>query len=635
MSLSLQSKITLQSILATLIVSIAVAWLAASKFNTTSQNSIQSESTSQAEAINIYLSNWYSDRERTMSTVRKHLESVLKQNSENEDQILSILQQAQASLGFGMTFLGLENGRMYRHDPSLNSADYDPRVRSWYKDAKASQQTYVTAPYVSASTQKLSMTFVEPVIVDGKFVGAIGGLVFLDDLLNRLLELKVLGQGELILLGQTGDILAHRNKTLIQKNITESTYQINADDIKQALNGHVYKEIKDDGVAKYLYLQELGKTNWVLALVMDKATLMAPMKEFTTTASLFVVILLAVIALIVFKVSQWLLKDLKNVTARLKDIANGDGDLSARLTNHSKDEVAELVNAFNQFVERLQGTVNNIKAIEGQLSQQAQSINQTSSHSHNRLLAQQSSITMVATAVNEMAQATQEIADNALETAQNADNAVSSSESGQAQIDASQHSIQQLANDVSSVSEVIQRVSQDAENINSILKTISDIAEQTNLLALNAAIEAARAGEQGRGFAVVADEVRVLSQRTYSSIEEIQKMIENLQHSSSNAVTQIQRSHEQAERSVQDIHTARESFEEIKRLITSISDRATQIASATEEQTSVTKGISENTTEVDDGAREMVTFAHENAETARQLAQLTSDLKDNVHYFKS
>ncbi|CUB02610.1 methyl-accepting chemotaxis protein [Marinomonas fungiae] len=635
MSLSLQSKITLQSILATLIVSIAVAWLAASKFNTTSQNSIQSESTSQAEAINIYLSNWYSDRERTMSTVRKHLESVLKQNSENEDQILSILQQAQASLGFGMTFLGLENGRMYRHDPSLNSADYDPRVRSWYKDAKASQQTYVTAPYVSASTQKLSMTFVEPVIVDGKFVGAIGGLVFLDDLLNRLLELKVLGQGELILLRQTGDILAHRNKTLIQKNITESTYQINADDIKQALNGHVYKEIKDDGVAKYLYLQELGKTNWVLALVMDKATLMAPMKEFTTTASLFVVILLAVIALIVFKVSQWLLKDLKNVTARLKDIANGDGDLSARLTNHSKDEVAELVNAFNQFVERLQGTVNNIKAIEGQLSQQAQSINQTSSHSHNRLLAQQSSITMVATAVNEMAQATQEIADNALETAQNADNAVSSSESGQAQIDASQHSIQQLANDVSSVSEVIQRVSQDAENINSILKTISDIAEQTNLLALNAAIEAARAGEQGRGFAVVADEVRVLSQRTYSSIEEIQKMIENLQHSSSNAVTQIQRSHEQAERSVQDIHTARESFEEIKRLITSISDRATQIASATEEQTSVTKGISENTTEVDDGAREMVTFAHENAETARQLAQLTSDLKDNVHYFKS
>ncbi|SBS26941.1 Methyl-accepting chemotaxis protein PctC [Marinomonas aquimarina] len=635
MNFSLQSKITLQSILTTLIVTIAVAWLAFSKFNSATQTSIQSESASQAAAINVYLSNWYNDREQTMSTVRRHLEASLTQNTENEAQILAILQQAQASLGFGMTFLGLENGHMYRHDPSLNSADYDPRVRSWYKDAKATRQTYVTAPYISASTQKLSMTFVEPVIINGQFKGAIGGLVFLDDLLSRLLELKVLGNGELLLLGSSGEVLAHRNKSLIQTNITESDYPISSADVQQALKGTIYKEISVNGEAKYLYLQALGKTNWIVALVMDKDTLMSPIHEFATSASLFVLVLLAIMGLLVFKLSQWLLKDLRNVTSRLQDIAHGDGDLTARLSNNSKDEVAELVNAFNQFVERLQGTINNIKSIEGKLSQQAKSIDATSSHSHDRLMAQQNSITMVATAVHEMAQATQEIADNALETARSADHAVSSSESGQAQIDASQHSIQQLANDVSSVSEVIQRVSQDAENINSILNTISDIAEQTNLLALNAAIEAARAGEQGRGFAVVADEVRVLSQRTYSSIEEIQKMIETLQHSSSNAVTHIQRSHAQAEQSVQDIDTARRSFDEIKQLIGSISDRATQIASATEEQTSVTKGISDNTTEVDDGAREMVTFAHENSDSASRLTQLTSDLKENVHYFKS
>lgn len=635
MNLSLQTKITLQSIIAALIVALTLGWLAFSKFNEASQASIQSESASQAKAINVYLSNWYDDREQTMYTVRQHLESVLNNTGEDEASILAILQQAQSSLGFGMTFLGLENGHMYRHDPSLNSAGYDPRVRSWYKDAKASQRPYVTAPYISASTKKLSMTFVEPIIVNGKYIGAIGGLVFLDDLLNRILELEVLGNGELILLDQNGTLLAHQDKSAIQKNISELDYGIDQTMIKQASNAPVYQQINVAGTEKYAYLSELGETRWILALVMDKATLMAPINNFATFAAIAVVILLLVVSLVIFKVSQILLKDLRTVTMRLKDIAHGEGDLTARLTVHSKDEVAELVTAFNQFVERLQKTINNIKDIGSQLSQQAETINSTSSHNADRLQSQQGNITMVATAVHEMAQATQEIADNALETARNADNAVSSSESGQAQIDTSQVSIQTLADEVSSVSGVIAQVSQDAGNINSILNTISGIAEQTNLLALNAAIEAARAGEQGRGFAVVADEVRVLSQRTYSSIEEIQSMIESLQSSSGNAVKQIQLSQAQAEKSVEDISTARENFDDIKALITSISDRATQIASATEEQTSVTKGISENTTEVDNGAREMVVFANDSAEVAKQLEALTRSLKENINYFKS
>jgi methyl-accepting chemotaxis protein len=635
MRLSLQSKITLQSILAILIVSISVGWLAYNKFSSANQTSMLSESESQASAINVYLTNWYSDRESTMATVKKHLEKSLVNQEENEDEILSILQQAQSSLGFGMTFLGLENGHMYRHDPSLNSADYDPRVRSWYKDAKAGKQPYVTSPYISASTKKLSMTFVEPIFVKGQFVGAIGGLVFLDDLLDRILELKVLGDGELMLLSSSGEVIAHQNKEFIQKKITDLDYQLNQSDLNQSQQNSIFKEVKVDGVAKFAYLQNLTKADWTLVLVMDKSKLMASINDFATSAVLSTAVLLVILSLVVFKVTQWLLKDLRTVTARLQDIAHGEGDLTARISVNSQDEVAALVTAFNQFVERLQKTINNIKSIENKIAQQTDSINRTSDHSHSRLVAQQDSITMVATAVHEMAQATQEIADNALETAHNADNAVSSSESGQAQIDTSQKSIQKLAQEVGAVSEVIQRVSQDAENINSILNTISDIAEQTNLLALNAAIEAARAGEQGRGFAVVADEVRVLSQRTYSSIEEIQKMIENLQSSSGHAVTQIHKSHEQAEKSVTDIHAARMSFDEIKLLITSISDRATQIASATEEQTSVTKGISQNTTEVDEGAREMVTFAQQNAETANQLANLTKELNENIHYFKS
>ncbi|RDL45033.1 methyl-accepting chemotaxis protein [Marinomonas piezotolerans] len=635
MKLSLQTKIMLQGLIATLVVALSIGWLAFMKFNETTQVSIKSEASSQASAISVYLSNWYEDRGQTIATVRSRLEKVLQQNGENEADILEVLQQAQSSLNFGMTFLGLENGHMYRHDPSLNSADYDPRVRSWYKDAKASKRTYVTAPYISASTKKLSMTFVEPVIVNGKFVGAIGGLVFLDDLLDRILELNVLGNGELLLTDPSGVVLALQNKDLILKNVDEIGYGLTKNDIKNAMQAPQFKEVRVAGDAKFAYLQELQKTGWVVALVMDKEILMAPISAFAQTATIAVSVLLLIAAIIIFKVSQWLLKDLRTVTGRLQDIAHGEGDLTVRLEVNSRDEVADLVTAFNQFVERLQGTINSVKAIGDRLTMQASSINSTSGHSLERLKAQQENIEMVAAAVHEMAQATQEIAGRALDTAKDSDNAVSTSESGQKQVGVSQHSIEQLATEVSSVSSVIQQVSQDAENINSILNTISDIAEQTNLLALNAAIEAARAGEQGRGFAVVADEVRVLSQRTYSSIEEIQGMIENLQSSSGNAVKQIKRSHDQVEKSVDEVRVVRENFDAIKQLITGISDRATQIASATEEQTSVTRDISMNTEEVDNNAKEMVSLAYENAETATQLEQLTSELKENMHYFKS
>ena len=244
MQLSLQTKITLQSILATLIVAITLGWLAFTKFNESNHNSINSESQSQASAISIYLANWYEDREATMQTVRLHLEATLSETGENEAAILAILQQAQSSLHFGMTFLGLENGHMYRHDPSLNSADYDPRVRSWYKNAKASQQDYVTAPYISASTQKLSMTFVEPIYVNGEFVGAIGGLVFLDDLLDRILELDVLGNGEIILLDEAGSLLAHQDTSLIQKNISDLDYGLSSDLIDEALAAQEFQDIR-------------------------------------------------------------------------------------------------------------------------------------------------------------------------------------------------------------------------------------------------------------------------------------------------------------------------------------------------------------------------------------------------------
>lgn len=558
MHLSLQSKIMLQAILVAVIIAIGVGGVSFYDFTTSSEAKIKSEASSQAESISTYINAWSDDRSNTMKAVKQKIERALTANPQvNEQQILDILQQAQTSLTFGMTFLGLENGAMYRHDPSLNSADYDPRVRSWYKDAKSKKSAYVTAPYISSSTKKLSMTFVEPIIVNGQFKGAIGGLVFLDDLLNKITALKVLGNGYSTLLDGNGKIIAHPDKALILKEATELSPNLTANFLNEARRTAKFTNLTIQNQEVLMYASKIKNSPWVLGLMMDQKTLDAPLYKLGMNILFAVVILLVLVSLVVMQISRILLKDLRRVSESMAQIAQGNGDLTQRLTTHSKDEIAELVNNFNHFVALLQTTISHLKKIGVDLSDQANASYRSSQQSAEKLEEQQGNISMVATAIHEMAQATQEIASNATNTANNADETVNASTLGQQQVLKSQNSIRALASDIEGVAEVINNLSQNADGINTILTTISGIAEQTNLLALNAAIEAARAGEQGRGFAVVADEVRVLSQRTYSSIEEIQSMIEALQGITKDAVGKIELSHNKAESSVLDVNEAK------------------------------------------------------------------------------
>ncbi|MGL5048272.1 MAG: methyl-accepting chemotaxis protein, partial [Shewanella sp.] len=246
---------------------------------------------------------------------------------------------------------------------------------------------------------------------------------------------------------------------------------------------------------------------------------------------------------------------------------------------------------------------------------------------------QQQEVAMVATAVTEMASATNEIAANAENTATAAQQSAASSLQGKELVNKTRNSINSLADEVTQATDVIGDLSRHAKSISSILATIQGIAEQTNLLALNAAIEAARAGEQGRGFAVVADEVRVLSRRTQDSTQEVHTTIETLQRTTARAVSLMESSQALAGHSVEDANAAAKALEEITQAVNVISDMAGQIATAAEEQTQVTGEITQNTVAIKDVTDEITASAMADLAQARGLKARANDLNAQVATF--
>jgi methyl-accepting chemotaxis protein len=368
-------------------------------------------------------------------------------------------------------------------------------------------------------------------------------------------------------------------------------------------------------------------------MILDRAALEAPLTPMLLQqlgiATLVVVIATILISLLV----QWLLAPLLRVSQALAQIADGRGDLTRRIDIQSQDEVGTLATNFNRFVASQAELIGRIRSQAEYLGNNAEQASIRANQTVTELGRQQQEVTMVATAVTEMASATHEIANNAEQTATAAQQSSSSTAHGKQQVNKTRDSIQSLSQEMIQAASVIQRLDVHAKEISSVLSTIQGIAEQTNLLALNAAIEAARAGEQGRGFAVVADEVRVLSQRTHKSTEEIQDTISTLQQATKEAVQLMATSRNLAELSVEDAEAAADALTEITTAVSLISDMASQIATAAEEQSQVTGEITQNTTAIKDVADELAHDAELSLAQSKDLHKQAGELNGLVSAF--
>ena len=408
--------------------------------------------------------------------------------------------------------------------------------------------------------------------------------------------------------------------------------------VKQSGEGYVpYKWPKpgnDNPVDKIAFVKGFDQWQWIIGSGVYLDTIDSAFSQQRTIIIINVVIMIIVVVLFSYFIGRSILTPTRLAAQMMKDISQGEGDLTRTLNENGNDEISQLSQSFNLFVSKIRESLVLVAKSANDVNDHAHTVDDSSKTSQSFIELQNDSSTQVAAAMEQMTHQIHDVSRNAEAAEQAANEAASNASSGKSVVSKTITAIEALSTNIETVSKVTADLAQESNNIGSVLDVIRSIAEQTNLLALNAAIEAARAGEHGRGFAVVADEVRTLASRTGKSTDEIQAMIAKLQEGAKAAVEAVKSSQEISISTVEQASSANTSLDEIDRLVSVITDMNGQIARATEQQTSAADEVNLRINDLSQSTEQSLGNTKDLTLASDKLKQSSVELSSVVSRFK-
>ncbi|WP_313740949.1 methyl-accepting chemotaxis protein [Pseudomonas sp.] len=554
---------------------------------------------------------------------------------EQDQRVLALLQQLGASHPqYAYMAYAVSDGGYVGYPAGQKLSNYDPRPRPWYQLAMANPgKTLRTDAYYWAADDAVLISTVRTV---ANPLGSSGGVVNIDVSLNGLTDLvkniKIGESGYLMLVERNGNVLVDPHDAAHNFKQLDS---LGGDYATLAKAGKGRHEVELNGVRYMANVYTDDTLGWTFIGLIQESEVMQGSTRLSWLIGIITLVLAGLFALAGTAFANVIVRPINGVSRGLEDIAQGEGDLTRSLSVQGRDETARLASWFNQFLGVIRSLIQHIGGSANKILEASATATRVSNDMADAAGRQREAVDMVSTAFHEMVATANEVARSCSQAAQSADSGQQQAREGQAQIDAAVSSVDRLSQEIEQSAQSIQQLERDSNAIQSILGTIRSIAEQTNLLALNAAIEAARAGEQGRGFAVVADEVRALAKRTADSTAEIDGLLGNLASRTAEVAGQMHASLEVSVQSVTRIGMARDSFGQIRDSVDVIRDMNTQIATAAEEQHQVAEDINRHIAQIHGDAQRVAELAHSAREDSANLAGFSNELDTLVKRFRT